>query len=244
MQFYYLLIILLLNGCVNNKKEQEKIVELQSIIKGIQNKDYNVLDKFLTNQDISPYIIVQDGYILGYDTSKPIDIGIGVFTLLSNKFTPLNKGEVIAYTNKYGVIIYNTNKILISQEEWNQSVPEPTYGFSDSMNMSFTTTNLQEIIYVYNRRLYSSSIYIAPDRSYDNIREYIKNHYSVSSEQNNILREGTLDDELYHYIYQKTFPVNDSKALRIALLNHWAYLLYSNFLTKSTNVYYVPQYPL
>lgn len=60
IRFYLLLIILLLNGCDDNKKEQEKIVELQNIISAVEKQDFSIFDKYFSKDALYPVFCLQD----------------------------------------------------------------------------------------------------------------------------------------------------------------------------------------
>ena len=216
-------------------------VQIQKILVGLDNKDYSVLDLFLSKKHLFPYITVQEGYMLTYDITKPLNIGLGEYTYISNQFFLSNVEAIVSYTNQYGVIIYNDQNILISQKDWNRIAPQPNNGFSETMNKSFETKDIQKIIALYDS-LYDSSIYIAPHWSFVHVYNYIDQHYKGSnSDYIDRLKNYIYNDDVLHYIYQKTFPTDNTIKLRTALLNHWAYIFYTQY---KDNGYTVPQYPL
>ncbi len=233
--------LLLLSSCSDKKEHSFNSETVKKIVHGIQNKNYRVLDEFLDTKEMSPYMIIHSGYIIGYDESKPINLDTGEFSLKSNQITFSNIDKIISYTNKYGVIIYNNEEILVSQKEWNEVSPALNYAFLENMNQSFETTNIQDIIDSFDR-LYDSSIYIAPRYSYINLYNYIREHSAYSdSEELDKLMDYIYDEELLHYVYLKTFKNDNNNTRRTVLLNHWTYLLYNSF-TSISNVYYLPDY--
>ncbi|MGL4394011.1 MAG: hypothetical protein ACRCS8_02170 [Brevinema sp.] len=136
-----LLMIILLTGACSEKKTSAKTSEVAdkpelitpeeraSIIAGLENGDYTVLDRFFTTNELKPFLKVQD----------KIFIKDGKTNIVSFQ----NKDSIIAYTNVYGIVFLNSTQVILDSVQIN-CFPFLEYGlltfFSNLQILDLTNT--------------------------------------------------------------------------------------------------------
>jgi len=107
MKHLLIAILLFIVSCADNKKEQEKIVELQNIITSIEKQEFSIFDKYFSKDKLYPVFSLQDTVFIDPDHDN-IETALIIYT---------NKGQTITYTNKYGVLFPENHEILVSYNE-------------------------------------------------------------------------------------------------------------------------------
>lgn len=104
---FVLFILFFAISCTNNKKEQEKIIELQNIITSVEKQDFSIFDKYFSKDKLYPVFSLQD----------TVFTNINHTNIYTDIITYSNNGEPLVYSNQYGMIFYENSKRLVSLQE-------------------------------------------------------------------------------------------------------------------------------
>ncbi len=233
MKFLIILFLLLLSSCAD-KKEQEKIVELQNIISSVEKQDFSIFDELFDTSQLSPY-----KYIGDFEHIKDEK---------TNYISHTHKGKIIAYTNQYGMVFFNDEEILHTLEDI-QKVPYAimiadnfftgaTNRYNEIIEYILTLTNVDFIVQTYRESLtYEKDNPLLSKVMYTMGIEYswVKTYFYYTPDlyhENKILWftdefNSILNDELESRILYNL--LKDTENPSISFINGWLYFILYSF---------------
>ncbi|MGL4367230.1 MAG: hypothetical protein ACRCTQ_02960 [Brevinemataceae bacterium] len=124
------------------KESEMTSEEITTIISGLENGDYTVLDPFFETNQLFPVSRIRNGFTVDY-------YGTDADNILYEKTNYIqfpNVGEIITYTNQYGIPFVESHKLLIPIETLTNLRKDTCYGTEYFITSINNATNRNAIL--------------------------------------------------------------------------------------------------
>ncbi|MGL4367226.1 MAG: hypothetical protein ACRCTQ_02940 [Brevinemataceae bacterium] len=227
------------------KESEMTSEEITTIISGLENGDYTILDPFFETNQLFPYVVVTNGDVILLDLKKLDLEEQSGYPLITNSFTLEKSGIIIAYTNQYGIVFLNDNEVVVSKQEWLKISSNNTIGFEERMTNTFNLTDptliADEFSQLYDSGVYQFLTYNILKRIASFFRENFKDGSAekicslmtalsphITNDEIDITFDISKKEEFYKYLYSRTFPINNPEKELISLRNYWGFLFFES----------------
>lgn len=201
--------------------------ERASIIAGLKQDNYSVLDPFFETNELFPAFILQDTIFINPTNNQKTE-------LIHFK----NSGEVLAYTNFAGVYFFNEKITLVDPEELSAttSIQEGSdYKTYDAYKIMFSTTNIRELDTMAGRQFSGSPRHIARLYIADILTSFLQFYIKTddSEGKGSVINIYDYSDKDYsareEYVKDKMFGSEDNyKQYQRSVLNAFIFSIYNN----------------